>query len=92
LIVDVVIEHHTVDMVDFMCLSFVREVPGYVVRHAKITVSYYDMNGEKHKIRLKNYESIVVQHEIHILVLLGQQINSLHLPLNKHLEQNGSKF
>ncbi len=46
------------------CLSVDREVPGYVVRHAKITVSYYDMNGEKHKIRLKNYESIVVQHEI----------------------------
>ncbi len=22
------------------------------------------MNGEKHKIRLKNYEAIVVQHEI----------------------------
>ena len=42
------------------CLSVDR----YVVRHAKITVSYYDMNGEKHKIRLKNYESIVVQHEI----------------------------
>ena len=46
------------------CLSVDREVPGYVVRHAKITVSYYDVNGEKHKIRLKNYESIVVQHEI----------------------------
>ena len=46
------------------CLSVDREVPGYVVRHAKITVSYTDMNGEKHKIRLKNYEAIVVQHEI----------------------------
>lgn len=46
------------------CLSVDREVPGYVVRHAKITVYYYDMNGEKHEIRLKNYESIVVQHEI----------------------------
>ena len=34
-------------------VSVDREVPGYVVRHAKITVSYYDMNGEKHKIRLK---------------------------------------
>ncbi|MDH6364017.1 peptide deformylase [Enterococcus sp. PF1-24] len=46
------------------CLSVDREVPGYVVRHAKITVSYYDMNGNKQKIRLKGYESIVVQHEI----------------------------
>jgi len=28
------------------------------------TVSYFDMAGEKHKVRLKNYEAIVVQHEI----------------------------
>lgn len=46
------------------CLSVDREVPGYVVRHNKITLSYYDATGEKHKIRLKNYEAIVVQHEI----------------------------
>lgn len=46
------------------CLSVDRDVPGYVVRHNKITVSYFDMAGEKHKVRLKNYEAIVVQHEI----------------------------
>lgn len=46
------------------CLSVDREVPGYVVRHSKITIAYYDENGEKQKKRLKNYESIVVQHEI----------------------------
>lgn len=46
------------------CLSVDREVPGYVVRHSKITLSYFDATGDKHKIRLKNYESIVVQHEI----------------------------
>jgi peptide deformylase len=46
------------------CLSVDREVPGYVVRHNKITVSYIDATGEKQKIRLKNYEAIVVQHEI----------------------------
>lgn len=46
------------------CLSVDREVPGYVVRHAKITISYFDEKGEKHKRRLKNYEAIVVQHEI----------------------------
>lgn len=46
------------------CLSVDREVPGYVVRHSKITVSYYDAAGEKQKKRLKDYESIVVQHEI----------------------------
>ncbi|MHC5227952.1 peptide deformylase [Enterococcus sp. LJL99] len=46
------------------CLSVDREVPGYVVRHNKITVTYFDAAGEKHKKRLKNYEAIVVQHEI----------------------------
>lgn len=46
------------------CLSVDREVPGYVVRHNKITLSYTDITGEKQKIRLKNYEAIVVQHEI----------------------------
>ncbi|EOH85410.1 peptide deformylase [Enterococcus asini] len=46
------------------CLSVDREVPGYVVRHARITLTYYDENGKKQKKRLKNYEAIVVQHEI----------------------------
>ncbi|MGX7201289.1 peptide deformylase [Enterococcus plantarum] len=46
------------------CLSVDREVPGYVVRHNKITLSYVDAAGVKQKIRLKNYEAIVVQHEI----------------------------
>ncbi|MBO0456226.1 peptide deformylase [Enterococcus hulanensis] len=46
------------------CLSVDREVPGYVVRAARITVSYFNAEGEKHKIRLKNYNAIVVQHEI----------------------------
>jgi peptide deformylase len=46
------------------CLSVDRDVPGYVVRHNKITLSYVDAAGEKQKIRLKNYEAIVVQHEI----------------------------
>lgn len=46
------------------CLSVDREVPGYVVRHARITLTYYDEFGQKQKKRLKNYEAIVVQHEI----------------------------
>ena len=46
------------------CLSVDRHVPGYVVRNAKVTISYMDQEGEKHKIRLKNYAAIVVQHEI----------------------------
>ncbi|MHC5247310.1 peptide deformylase [Enterococcus sp. LJL120] len=46
------------------CLSVDREVPGYVVRHARVTVTYTDATGQQQKIRLKNYQAIVVQHEI----------------------------
>lgn len=46
------------------CLSVDREVPGYVVRHSRVTVEYFDKTGEKHRIKLKGYNSIVVQHEI----------------------------
>lgn len=46
------------------CLSVNRDVPGYVPRHTRITVTYLDLNGEEQKIRLKNYSAIVVQHEI----------------------------
>lgn len=46
------------------CLSVDREVPGYVVRHARVTVEYTTKDGEKKRIKLKGYNSIVVQHEI----------------------------
>ncbi|GGE26196.1 peptide deformylase [Streptococcus himalayensis] len=46
------------------CLSVDREVQGYVVRHARVTVEYMDKHGEKHRLKLKSYNSIVVQHEI----------------------------
>ena len=46
------------------CLSVDRVVEGYVVRHARVTVEYFDKNGEKHRVKLKGYNSIVVQHEI----------------------------
>lgn len=46
------------------CLSVDREVAGYVVRHARVTVEYTDKNGDKQKIKLKGYNAIVVQHEI----------------------------
>lgn len=36
------------------CLSVDREVPGYVVRHARVTVEYFDKEGEKHRIKLKD--------------------------------------
>lgn len=46
------------------CLSVDRAVPGYVLRHARITVTYTDIDGIEHKVRFKNYTAIVVQHEI----------------------------
>ncbi|MHC5269496.1 peptide deformylase [Enterococcus sp. LJL98] len=46
------------------CLSVDREVPGYVIRPARITVTYTNAQGENKKIRFKNYQAIVLQHEI----------------------------
>ena len=46
------------------CLSVDRNVPGYVVRHARVTVEYFTKDGQKKRIKLKGYNSIVVQHEI----------------------------
>ncbi len=60
------------------CLSVDRDVPGYVVRHDKITLTYTDSEGILQKKRLKNYEAIVVQHEIDHLngVMFYDHINS----------------
>lgn len=46
------------------CLSVDRDVPGYVIRHARVTVTYQDMDGNSHKKKLRNYEAMVIQHEI----------------------------
>lgn len=46
------------------CLSVDRDVPGYVPRHKRITVEYFDIEGNKHKERLRGYPAIVVQHEL----------------------------
>ena len=61
------------------CLSVDREVPGYVVRHARITVTYTDVNGETQKKKFKNYDAIVIQHEIDHLngVMFYDHINKL---------------
>lgn len=59
------------------CLSVDKNVPGYVVRHDRITLRYYDLDGKQHKIRLKNYPAIVCQHEIDHLhgILFYDHIN-----------------
>lgn len=46
------------------CLSVDRPVEGYVIRNSRITVEYFDKNGDKQRIKLKGYNAIVVQHEI----------------------------
>ncbi len=46
------------------CLSVDREVPGYVPRHKRVTLEYYELTGEKKKVRLRDFPAIVVQHEI----------------------------
>lgn len=60
------------------CLSVDRVVEGYVVRHSRVTIEYVDKNGDKKKIKLKGYNSIVVQHEIdHINgIMFYDRINS----------------
>lgn len=46
------------------CLSVDREVEGFVVRHARITVRAFDEDGNPIKLRLRGYPAIVFQHEI----------------------------
>ena len=45
-------------------VSVDRNVPGYVVSSRTCNGRHYDKTGEKHRIKLKGYNSIVVQHEI----------------------------
>lgn len=45
------------------CLSINREVPGIVPRHARINVEFYDVNGNKKTMRLREELAIVFQHE-----------------------------
>lgn len=46
------------------CLSVDRPVEGYVPRHARVTVDYIDKNGQPQRLKLRGFNSIVVQHEI----------------------------
>jgi peptide deformylase len=46
------------------CLSVDRDVPGYVPRYARVTVTGTTLEGEEVKLRLKGLPAIVFQHEI----------------------------
>ncbi|GAW63458.1 peptide deformylase [Ligilactobacillus acidipiscis] len=59
------------------CLSVDEDIPGYVWRHDRIKLRWYDLDGNKHISRLKDYPAIVVQHEFDHLngVLFYDHIN-----------------
>lgn len=59
------------------CLSVDEVYEGYVPRHKRITVEYFDLDGKKHKERFKNFPAIVVQHELDHLngILFYDHIN-----------------
>ncbi len=46
------------------CLSVNREVEGIVPRHARITLEYYDFEGNKKVIRAREDLAVAFQHEI----------------------------
>ena len=69
------------------CLSVDRNVEGYVVRYARVTVRAFGLDGKPIKLRLKNYPAIVVQHEIDHLdgIMFYDHIeesNPYHVPDN----------
>ena len=59
------------------CLSVDRDVPGYVPRADRIKLRWFDLDGNEHVQRLKDYPAIVVQHEIDHLngILFFDHIN-----------------
>ncbi|MBM7716749.1 peptide deformylase [Siminovitchia sp. FSL H7-0308] len=67
------------------CLSVDRDIPGYVLRHARIKVKGYDENGNEIKLRLRGLPAIVFQHELDHLngVMFYDHINKenpFHVP------------
>ena len=59
------------------CLSVDRAVPGYVPRHARITVKFSDTEGKEYKMRLSGLVAICFQHELDHLngVMFYDRIN-----------------
>ena len=59
------------------CLSVNRDVEGIVPRYARLKVEYYDENGNKHQMRLREDLSVIFQHEYDHLegILFPDRIN-----------------
>ena len=60
------------------CLSVNREVEGIVPRHARITIEYYDYEGNKKTMRAREDLAVAFQHEIDHLdgILFVDKIDS----------------
>jgi peptide deformylase len=69
------------------CLSINREVNGIVPRNARVTITGYDINGNKIKIRAREELAIAFQHEIDHLngILFIDHINKNNPYKNKDL-------
>lgn len=59
------------------CLSVDKDIPGYVPRYARITVTGTDLDGNEVKLRLRGYIAVIFQHEIDHLngILFYDHIN-----------------
>ncbi|MGZ4159840.1 MAG: peptide deformylase [Neobacillus sp.] len=72
------------------CLSVDESFPGFVPRHARVTVKGYDVNGVEVKLRLKGLPSICFQHEIDHLngIMFYDHINmeDPHKPIEGAIE------
>ncbi len=73
------------------CLSVDRPVHGYVPRYARITVKYFDIEGNEQKQRLSGLPAIAFQHELDHLngVMFFDRINEKE-PFGEI--ENGSPF
>lgn len=74
------------------CLSVDEVYEGFVPRNKRITVEYFDLDGNKHKERFKDFPAIVIQHEIdHLNGILFydhiDQENPFNLPENTEIYQ-----
>lgn len=71
------------------CLSVNRPVEGIVPRHARINVSYNDINGEEKTIRVREEIAVAFQHEIDHLngILFVDHID----PKNPYKNQNNMR-
>ena len=69
------------------CLSINRPVEGIVPRHARVTINYYDIDGNKKTIRVREEIAIAFQHEIDHLngILFVDHIDKKNPYKNKDL-------